>query len=103
MSSKPRGTTPDKTEVSNISAHGIGLLCRDREYFLSYEAFPWFEDAPVKQVFNLEEPHPGHLYWPDLDVDLSLETIEHPERFPHSSRSRCRVYIADAPSFSDFA
>lgn len=94
MSSKPRETTPAKTEVNNISAHGIGLLCRDREYFLSYEAFPWFEAAPVKQVFNLEEPHPSHLYWPDLDVDLALETIEHPERFP---------LIADAPSFSDSA
>lgn len=81
-SSKPRGTITSKTKVSNISAHGIWLLCKDREYFLSYKAFPWFEDAPVKQGFNLEEPHPGHLYWSDLDVDLSLETIEHPERLP---------------------
>jgi hypothetical protein len=81
-SSKPRGTITSKTEVSNISAHGIWLLCRDCEYFLSYEEFPWFKDAPVKHIFNLEEPHPGHLYWPDLDVDLSLETIDHPERFP---------------------
>jgi hypothetical protein len=30
MSSKPRGTTPAKTEVSHISAYGIGVLCRDR-------------------------------------------------------------------------
>jgi hypothetical protein len=25
---------------------------------------------------------PEHLYWPDLDIDLSVESIEHPERFP---------------------
>jgi len=32
--------------------------------------------------FNVEEPMPGHFYWPNLDVDLSIESIEHPERFP---------------------
>jgi hypothetical protein len=37
---------------------------------------------PVKHVFKVEEPHPGDLYWPDLDVDLSLDIIQHPERFP---------------------
>jgi hypothetical protein len=76
------GIITSKAEVSNISANGIWLLCSDREYFLPYEQFPWFENAPVKHIFNLEEPHPSHLYWPDLDVDLSLETIQHPERFP---------------------
>ena len=87
--SNQHGTTPAKTEVSNISANGVWLLCHDCEYFLPYETFPWFENAPVNQIFNLEEPHPGHLYWPDLDVDLSLETIQHPERFP---------LVAHAPS-----
>lgn len=22
------------------------------------------------------------LYWPDLDIDLTVESIEHPEKFP---------------------
>lgn len=82
MISETHGVITFKTEVSNISVNGLWLLCHDREYFLSYEEFPWFKDAPVKHVFHLEEPHPGHLYWPDLDIDLSLETIQHPERFP---------------------
>jgi Protein of unknown function (DUF2442) len=80
--SEMRGQITSKTEVSNISVNGLWLLCNDHEYFLSYEEFPWFQDAPIKHIFHLEEPHPGHLYWPDLDVDLSLETIQHPERFP---------------------
>jgi hypothetical protein len=29
-----------------------------------------------------ERPQPQHLYWPDLDVDLSVDSIEHPERYP---------------------
>jgi len=35
---------------------------------------------------NVEEPSPGHFYWPDLDVDLGIESIEHPERFPLVSK-----------------
>jgi hypothetical protein len=27
-----------------------------------------------------------HLYWPDLDVDLAVESIRNPERFPLVSR-----------------
>jgi hypothetical protein len=30
----------------------------------------------------VEELMSGHFYWPDLDVDLTAEMIEHPERFP---------------------
>ena len=50
--------------------------------------FPWFEDAPVAQLLNVALPHPTHIYWPDLDVDLSVESIEFPERFPLVSRTR---------------
>jgi hypothetical protein len=27
----------------------------------------------------------NHLRWPALDVDLSLDSIRHPEQFPHVS------------------
>jgi hypothetical protein len=49
---------------------------------MSYDDFPWFKDAPVGKVLNVEEPSLGHFYWPDLDVDVGLETIENPEKFP---------------------
>lgn len=81
-SSGMHGQIISKTEVTNVSINGIWLICQDREYFLPYETFPWFERALVSHIFNLEEPHPGHLYWPDLDVDLALEIIQSPERFP---------------------
>jgi hypothetical protein len=35
---------------------------------------------------NVEEPTSGHSYWPDLDVDLTAEIIEHPDRFPNKAR-----------------
>ena len=82
MNSEPRGIGTSIVEVTNVSGHGIWLLTGDRELFLSYEDFPWFRDVPISQVVNVEEPAPGHFYWPDLDVDLGLQTIEQPEKFP---------------------
>ncbi len=81
-SSKTPGKNASAIEITHISRHGIGLLAKDKELFMSYEDFPWFKDAPVGKILNVEELHAGHYYWPDLDVDLTAEIIEHPERFP---------------------
>ncbi|MFT6599474.1 MAG: hypothetical protein ACJATD_000305 [Alloalcanivorax sp.] len=72
--------------MTNISAHGVWLLARDREFFMPYNHFPWFKEQPVSAIVNVEEPSPGHFYWPDLDVDLTEEIIEHPDRFPNVDR-----------------
>ena len=69
-------------EVSHISQHGIWLLLGERELFLPYRDFPWFKNACVSAVLNVQLPQPHHLYWSDLDIDLAVESIEHPERFP---------------------
>ena len=82
MKSEMLGTDTLEVEVSHISQHGIWLLLHDREMFLPYENFPWFKDASVSAVLNVQLPQPNHLFWPDLDIDLAVESIEHPERFP---------------------
>ena len=69
-------------EVTNISAHGFWLLLADREVFVPFDEFPWFRNAPVSAILNLQLLRPDHLYWPDIDVDLTVESIEHPERHP---------------------
>ena len=69
-------------EVTHISSHGVWILAGDRELFMSYTDFPWFKNVPVGHIIKVEEPHPGHFYWPDLDVDLTIDIIEHPGRFP---------------------
>lgn len=74
-------------EVTHVSQHGIWLLANDCERFLSHEEFPWFREATIAQVLNVEQPSIGHFHWPDLDVDLSAESIDHPERFPLKSQA----------------
>ncbi len=87
MKSLNHGTSTSTVEVTNISALGIWLLVKGKEYFLPYSDFPWFLDQPVRTIINVTNPSPGHFYWPDLDIDISEESIEHPERFPLVSQA----------------
>ena len=82
MSSSALGDVTSAVEVTNISAHGLWLFAGGRELYLPYDRFPWFKDQTVNAILAVEEPSPGHFYWPALDVDLTVEIIEHPERFP---------------------
>ena len=80
------GTSTSTVEVTNISKHGFWLLLDGRELFLSFDQFPWFKQATVDAILNLERPTPQHLRWPELDVDLAVDSIEHPERYPLRSK-----------------
>ncbi len=86
MKSARRGASTSHVEVSGISPHGIWLFLGDREVFLSFKHFPWFKDASVSAVMAVERPQPHHLYWPMLDVDLAVDSIDHPELYPLISR-----------------
>lgn len=70
-----------KPVITNISEHGFWVSIDQAEYFLPFEQFPWFKDASVAQITNVQLLHKTHLYWPDLDVDLSLEIIQSPEKY----------------------
>ncbi|AFL75691.1 DUF2442 domain-containing protein [Thiocystis violascens] len=87
MSLLAHGNSISNVEVTNISTHGVWLLAHEKELFMSYDDFPWFKEKTVKSIINVEEQSLDHFYWPDLDVDLTREIIEHPERFPLKSKS----------------
>ena len=82
MSSVPLGTSTSAAEVTNISRHGVWLLVDERELFMPFDDFPWFRNASVDSVLKVERPGQNHLYWPSLDVDLTVDSIEHPEKYP---------------------
>lgn len=87
MKSAARGKPTSAVEVTNVSKHGFWLLLEERERFLSFENFPWFREATISQLCNVELPHLHHLYWPDLDVDLAVASIDSPEKFPLVSKA----------------
>ncbi len=82
-----RGNTLD-VEVTNVSSHGFWLLLDKKERFVSFNTFPLFSEASITQLTNIELPSPHHLHWPDLDIDLAVDSLDHPERYPLVSQAR---------------
>ena len=80
------GSITFAAEVTNISPHGFWLLLGDEELAVPYSEFPWFRTATVEQIATVERPTENHLYWPKLDVDLSVESLRNPGAFPLRSR-----------------
>ena len=86
MVSAALGDNISDVEVTNVSRHGLWILVGSEELFLPFDKFPWFREAPIKKVTNVERPQSHHLYWPDLDIDLHIDSIRNPERFPLMSK-----------------
>jgi hypothetical protein len=82
MKSEITGAGTSDAEVLNVSPHGLWLVVKEREYFLDFQNFPWFRDATIGEICGVELLHENHLYWPELDIDLDLERITAPEKFP---------------------
>ena len=81
MKSQKNGKSILKPEITNVSQHGFWIFLKGKEYFLPFEKFPWFREASIGKLSDVELLHKTHLYWPDLDVDLSISIIEQPEKY----------------------
>ena len=88
MKSATPGRNTFPVEVTNVSPHGFWLFVGERELFVSFKEFPWFRDASIAQISNVELPSAHHLYWPDLDIDLAVDSLTHPERYPLISQAQ---------------
>ena len=81
MKLKNRGKSISKVNVLNISPFGIWILVKNKEYFLPYRDFPWFKDKTLAQIQNVQLHHAHHLYWPEIDVDLAVESLNNLEKY----------------------
>ena len=85
MKSNDDGKNTLEPEVTQVDRQGIWLLINDREYFLPYEKFPRFRDATIRQIHNVHLIDNGELRWPDLGINLTVESIGQPELVPDFS------------------
>jgi hypothetical protein len=68
-------------EVTNISALGFWLLVEDSEYFVPFTEYPAFKQATITQIYDMVMLSPTQYHWPQLDVDIELDALQHPERY----------------------
>ncbi|RLA06641.1 MAG: DUF2442 domain-containing protein [Gammaproteobacteria bacterium] len=71
-----------KAEITNISAFGLWILTNEKEFFVDFDKFPWFKNQSIADITQVENQGFGHLYWKNLDIDLSLNMIENPDKYP---------------------
>jgi hypothetical protein len=75
-----------RAEITTIDQQGFWLRCRREELYLPFAMFPWFEHATVAQLCRVECFGDTCLYWPGLDLELSVDSIRlsmaNPQRNP---------------------
>jgi len=72
--------------VENITPFGIWIFAKEKEYFLSYKDYPYFKEQTLNSIQNVQLLHGYHLYWPELDVDLEIDNLENPGKYPLKSK-----------------
>lgn len=68
--------------VLMIDAQGMMLSVLGQDSFVSYNRVPKLRDARVSSALNVRMAGPNAIEWPELDVDLEIESLKHPERYP---------------------
>jgi len=74
--------------VENITPFGIWLYVKEKEYFLGYKDYPYFKNHTLSSIQNVQLLHDYHLYWPELDVDLEIDNLENPGKYPLKFESK---------------
>ncbi len=87
MKSIALGKNTSPIEIT-ITQFGLWLCFYDEEFFLSHEDHPYFKNAVVEDVYNVELHHKDHLFWPELDIDLNISILKNPHHFPLISKKR---------------
>ena len=82
------GKISSECEVTTVTQFGVWVLAHGKEYFLDHKDYPWFRDESVGDVLAVETLGPDHLHWPKLDIDLHIESLEYPERYPLVAKTK---------------
>ncbi len=72
--------------IENITPNGVWIFVENKEYFFDYEDYPYFKNKSIKDIQNVKLLHGFHLYWPKLDVDLEIDNLENPDKYPLKSK-----------------
>ena len=73
--------SPIKSQITSIENDGFWLLTAEGEFFVAFERYPTFAQATISQVFAFRESF-GDFHWDELDSDIELEALKHPEQYP---------------------
>lgn len=70
-------------KVLSITNDGVFITAFGKDYFLSFNRLPWFRDAKISDIMNVRNIGTMGIRWDSIDVDLELDSLNHPEKYPH--------------------
>ena len=68
--------------VLMINDKGLMLSVLGQDYFISFNRLPWMKDAAIRDVLDVQMCVDDAIEWPKLDIDLEIDSLKHPERYP---------------------
>ena len=87
-------TSSTSADVLMINDRGIMISVQGQDYFLSYNRVPWMRDATINEVLDVQMSGKNAIEWPKLDVDLEVDSLKHPERYPLLIKRNELDYVA---------
>ncbi len=82
QSSLKNNISSTSADVLMINDKGIMISVQGQDYFLSYNRVPWMRDATISEVLDVRMSGKKAIEWPKLDIDLEVDSLKHPERYP---------------------
>lgn len=78
----PRGKHNAAPTIAELTESGFWLVLDGRRIVVDFREFPWFRGRSREELEAIERPFPDELRWPQLDVDLAVDSLLLPERYP---------------------
>jgi hypothetical protein len=72
----------NRCNISGINDLGFWVLVDFKEYFIPFSDYPGFRNSSINQIFKIKFNPPSQLHWEELDIDIELQALSHPELFP---------------------
>jgi hypothetical protein len=73
-------------KIGKINNSGVWLFVKGKKYFIDYNTYPYFKGQVAKAIKNVQLLYGFHLYWPALDIDLEIDNLENPQKYPLKMR-----------------
>ncbi len=78
----PKNKELTQVRVLMINDKGIMLSVKGNDYFISYNRIPWMKNACISDALDVQMSGRNAIEWPKLDIDLEIDSLKHPERYP---------------------
>jgi hypothetical protein len=78
----PPGRPIAAPKFAELTEAGFWLVLDECRILVDFREFPWFRGRSREELQNVERPFADELRWPELDVDLAVDSLLHPKRYP---------------------